>query len=114
MILVNKKNLFLQISFLFLLTSLLFYLKGEGLSFLLGALFSYFYMGVFFYSLQALFFKQKKSWVLSFFLVKWFLLLGVLIFVLNYLSILSFLIGLGMIPALIASYLLDYTQKQKI
>lgn len=108
--LTNKKSLLIQLSSFFFLSSLLLYLKEDWFSFFLGLIFSYLYIGFFFYSLQTLFFKKRKNLALAFLFAKWFLLLGIFTLVSNYLSLLSFLIGMGIIPALISSYFLEPTQ----
>ena len=95
----------IQLSYLLFLTGLLIYLKGDKLSFLLGLFFSYFYTRFFFYSFHAVFLKKEKRLALVFLLTRWFVLLGGLVFVINYLSLSSFLIAWGFIPALVLSYL---------
>ena len=97
-----KTSLAVQLGFLVILTALLlFALEGEGGSFLLGATFSYIYAGLFFYSIQFIFIKEKRS--LGFLLLssKWIFLLAVLIVLSQYFSGGSFLLGTGMIPAIL-------------
>ena len=102
-----KKTQLIPLAWLCFLTSLVISLKEDKLSFFLGFLFFYIYMAFFFYSLQALFFNKRKNLAFVFLFTKWFFLLGVLILVSNYLSLNSFLIGMGIIPALILSYFLE-------
>ena len=104
-----KKTQLIPLAWLFFLTSLVISLKEDKLSFFLGLLFSCLYMAFFFYSLKALFFKKRKKSAFVFLFTKWFFLLGVLILVSNHLSPISFLIGMGIIPALILSYFLEPT-----
>ena len=102
-----KKTQLISLVCLCFLTGLVIYLKEEKLSFFLGILFSYLYMAFFFYSLQALFFNQRKNLAFVFLFTKWLFLLGVLILASNYLSLNSFLIGMGILPVLILSYFLE-------
>ena len=96
-----KTSLAVQLGFLVILTTLLFVLEGEGVSFLLGIAFSYIYSGLFFYSIQFLFIKEKKSLGFLLLFSKWIFLLAVLIALSQYFSGASFLLGAGMIPAIL-------------
>ena len=104
-----KKTQLIPLGCLCFLTGLVIYLKEDKLSFFLGLLFSYLYMAFFFYSLKALFFNKRRNLAFVFLFTKWFFLLGVFILVSNYLSLSSFLIGIGITPVLILSYFLDST-----
>ena len=92
---ISLKVLFLQVVYIFFLSSLSFFLNFNKISFFAGLTFSYLYMTFFFFSIKLIFTKEKKALGALLLLIKWFLLLIALILVAWFLEGKAFLLGLS-------------------
>jgi len=109
----DRLSFVFQLSAIFALTGLLFVLKEDFFSFLIGLIFSYSYIGLFFYSIRCLIIKEKRALGLTLLFAKWILLLGMLFLLSQYLSVRSFLIAITIIPVIAFSYAeKHYRQKE--
>ena len=86
----TRVSLFLQLAYAFFSLALVFFLELSKTAFLAGFVFSYLYMGIFFYSIKLIFIQKKK-------------ILGV--------DGKSFLLGLVAILVFLLSYALEQMKK---
>ncbi|MCZ0932228.1 MAG: hypothetical protein OXJ52_03635 [Oligoflexia bacterium] len=101
-------SLILQTASAFLLFGLVFLFGLNKGSFLIGFVFSYLYIGLFFYSIKLIFVQKRRALGILLLFSKWLLLLFALVLVAWLLDGKSFLLGLSQLLVFLLSYVLEY------
>ena len=109
----ERNSLFLQVGYAFLLYALVLLFDLNKTSFLVGFVFSYFYMGLFFYSIRLIFSQKRRLAGFLLLFSKWLFLLLALILVAWFLDGKAFLVGLSGVFVFLLSYVLKQFQLLK-
>ena len=102
-----------QALYVFLLCILVFVFELSKLSFFTALVFSYLYVGLFFYSLKLIFVRKRRALAFLLLFGKWIFLLLALILVAWYLDGKSFLLGLSSLFSFLFSYIFEQIKRYK-